>query len=228
MRIKIYAPAEYNNALMYDDTDKSVEKIIGDDILNIVNKTIDMGEDYMITYVEINVENHILNTLDPVYPICYGKYIINIHLIDINMRAFEFKYSLETEAMLYPKKGKGIENDNTGETIVDHESSIEFTRNLYQIYNFTLNDYLRNVVIKERTTQLRQKIVKKFIEEEVESAINEKGESISEETREALRKEMEPYFVEIKPKKINKRKRYRGSNNGNNYRHKIRKSRRGE
>lgn len=219
MRIQLYAPAEYNNALMYEDTDKSVEKIIGNDIFNIVNKSIDMGEDYMISYVEINVENHILNTLDPVYPVSYGRYIINVHLIDINMRVFELKYSLETEAMLYPKKGKGIENDNSGETIIDHEDSIEFTRKLYQIYNFTLIDYLRNVVIKERTSQLRRNIVEKILEKESESFINEKGKSISED----FRKEMEDYFVEIKPKKIDKIKRYKGPNNGNNYRHRNKK-----
>lgn len=194
MRIQLYAPVEYNNALMYEDTDKSVEKIIGNDILNIVNKTFDMGEDYMISYVEIHVENHILNTLDPMYPVSYGRYIINVHLIDINMRAFELKYSIETEAMLYPKKGKGIENDNSGETIIDHENSIEFTRKLYQIYNFILNDYLRNIVIKERTSQLRRNIVEKILEKEAESFINEKGKSISED----LRKEMEDYFVKKK------------------------------
>lgn len=219
MIIKIYAPAEYNNALMYEDTDKSVEKIIGDDISNIVNKSTGMEADYLITYVDIYVENHIFNTLDPVYPISYGKYTINIHLIDVYMRSFELKYSVETEDMLYPKKGKGIENDNTGETIIDHEDSIEFTRNLYQIYNFTLSDYLRNVVIKERTSQLRRNIIEKLIKEEAESVINEKGESISKE----LREEMKPYFVEIKPKKIDKRKRYSGPNNCNNYRHKNKK-----
>lgn len=34
---------------------------------------------------------------------------------------------------------------------------------------------------------------------------------------------MKPYFVEIKPKRIDKRKRYRGPNNCNNYRHKNKK-----
>lgn len=197
MRIRIYAPTEYHNALMYEDTDKSVEKIIGDDILNIVNKSIDMGDDHMITYVDIHVENHILNTLDPVYPISYGRYIINIHLIDIYLKSYELKYSLETEAMLYPKKGKGIENDNSGETIIDHEDSIEFTRYLYQIYNFTLNKYLRDTFIDRYSK--REKVIGSTILSKYEKSID------------------------VKPKRIDKIKRYKGPNNGNNYRHKNKK-----
>ena len=198
MRIRIYAPTEYNNALMYEDTDKSVEKIIGDDILNIINKSIDMGDDHMITYVDIHVENHILNTLDPVYPICYGKYIIDVSFININMNTYKLIYSIETEAMLYPKKGKGIENDITGETIIDHDNSIEFTRNLYQIYNFTLNNYLRDTFIDRYSK--REKVIGSTILSKYERSI-----------------------IDVKPKRIDKIKRYKGPNNGNNYRHKNKK-----
>ena len=183
MRIQLYAPANDSHHMMYDDKDSTLKKIIGDDILNIVRKDIDNSDDFLITYVKINVEEYIQD-IDPMLPIIEGKYNISVSFMDTTMISFKRIYSIQTNQIGFPRKGMGIKSEDTGETIVEYNDAINLTRNLHQIYNFKYIDYMREKFLS-KTPKGREHAVEHTIRMES----GEKPFSdIDESTREMLKK----------------------------------------
>ena len=88
MRIQLYAPSDEGHYMMYNDKDKSIEKIIGNDILNITRKDIDNSDDFLITCVKITVDEYIRDTTDPVLPLIDCKYNISVSFMDTSMLFF--------------------------------------------------------------------------------------------------------------------------------------------
>lgn len=186
MRIQLYAPANDNHRMMYDDKDNTLKKIIGDDILNIVKKDIDNSDDFLITYVTITIEGY-TQDIDPMLPLIDCKYNISVSFMDTTMKSFKRIYSIQTNQIGFPRKGTGIKSEDTGETIVEYSDAIEFTRNLHQIYNFKYIDYMREKILSEAP-----KGRERAIEHNIRMDLGEKPFSdVDESTREILKKEIE-------------------------------------
>lgn len=190
MRIQLYAPADKSHHMMYDDKDSTLKKIIGDDILNIVRKDIDNSDDFLTTYVKINVEEYIQD-IDPMFPIIEGKYNISVSFMDTTMTSFKRIYSIQTNQIGFPRKGTGIKSEDTGETIVEYNDAINLSRNLHRIYNFKYIDYMREKFLS-KAPKGRERAVEHTVEHTIRMETGESPLSdIDESTRGSLKKEIE-------------------------------------
>lgn len=173
MILKMYSP-EPESSLIYIDKDGSVEKILYDDLLDILEKDIGIPRGNIeIHSVLINVGEY-KQYFDPSFPICYADYIITIVANGYNIH----KYVIKIDGCGYIKNSIGIENTRTNTFVFNYEDSIKFSRKLYEVYNYKYAEYIKKTIMDNK-------------EEEKYNSIHKR-----------------------------KRRRYRGNNNANNYRHK--------
>lgn len=221
MNINIYTPEsyesktllnEYEPKIMYSESDGDVKNILINDIVDILQKNVDVEKSKIrkeldtlsnmlfhnhdkeeleksINTISLYIDDYITDYLDPVYQISYGKYRIKIDF----HKGYSKEYTIQTDACGYPKRNTGIKDMSTEEYILDYKESIGISRNIYRIYNFKYREYIR-----EKFLSKAPKGRERAIEHNIRMDLGENPFSdIDESTRNMLKKEIEDNMEDI-------------------------------
>lgn len=150
MIFKMYSP-ESESSIIYIDKDGSVEKLLYDDLLDILEK--DIG----IPRGNIEIFGEYKQYFDPSFPICYADYIITIVANGYNIH----KYVIKIDGCGYIKNSIGIENSRTNKFVFNYEDSIKFGRKLYEVYNYKYAEYIKKKIMDNKEEEKYKSIHKR-------------------------------------------------------------------